>query len=52
MKRLENVYVHKKYEYNRIYVSVDKITQKIVIQLPEDHSVFMNQSVDLSHIFG
>ena len=40
-----------KHEYNRIYVSVDKITQKIVIYLPEDQSVFIFQSADLSHIF-
>ena len=41
-----------KYEYNGIYVSVDKITQKIAIHLPEDQSVFIIQSADLSHIFG
>ena len=39
-------------EYNGIYVSVDKITQKIAIHLPEDQSVFINQSTDLSHNFG
>ena len=37
-----------KYEYNGIYVSVDKITQKIAIPLPEDQSVFIIQSADLS----
>ena len=41
-----------KYEYNGIYVSVDKITQKIAIHLPEDQLVFIIQSADLSHIFG
>ena len=41
-----------KYEYNGIYVSVDKITQKIAIYLTEDQSVFIVQSADLSHIFG
>ena len=41
-----------KYEYNGIYVSVDKITQKVAIHLPEDQSVFIIQSADLSHNFG
>ena len=41
-----------KYEYNEIYVSVDKIAQKIAIHFPEDHSVFIIQSADLSNIFG
>ena len=41
-----------KYEYNEIYVSVDKITQKIAIHLPEDHSVFIIQNADLCNIFG
>ena len=41
-----------KYEYNRIYVSVVKITQKVAIHLPEDQSVFIIQSADLSHILG
>ena len=41
-----------KYEYNGIYVSVDKITQKVAVHLPEDQSVFIIQSADLSHIFG
>ena len=40
-----------KYEYNGIYVSVDKIIQKVAILLPEDQSVFIIQSADLSHIF-
>ena len=30
-----------KYDYNGIYVSVDKITQKVAIHLPEDQSVFI-----------
>ena len=41
-----------KYEYNEIYVSVDKKTQKTAIHLPEDQSVFIIQSADLSQIFG
>ena len=41
-----------KYEYNGIYVSVDKLTQKVDIHLPEDQSVFIIQSADLSHVFG
>ena len=41
-----------KYEYNGINVSENKITQKIAIHLPEDQSVFIIQSADLSHIFG
>ena len=40
------------FEYKGIYVSVDKITQKITIHLPDDQSVFIIQSSDLSHIFG
>ena len=40
------------YEYNGIYVSVDKITQTIAIHLPEDQSVFIIQSANLSPIFG
>ena len=39
-------------EYNGIYVSVDKFTQKIAVPLPENESVFIIQSSDLSHIFG
>ena len=41
-----------KKEYNVIYVSLDKITEKIAIQLPEDQSVFIILSADLSHNFG
>ena len=41
-----------KYDDNGIYVKVDKITQKVAIHLPEDQSVFITQSADLSHIFG
>ena len=41
-----------KYEYNGIYVSVDKVTQKIAIHLPEDQSLFKIQSANLSHPFG
>ena len=40
------------FEYNGIYVSVDKITQKIAVHLPENQSVVIIQSSDLSHIFG
>ena len=39
-------------EYNRIYVSVDKITQKVAVHLPENQSLFIIQSVDLSQIIG
>ena len=35
-----------------IYVSVDKITQKVAVHLPENQSVFINQSSYLSHVFG
>ena len=40
------------FEYNGIFVSVDKITQKVAVHLPETQSVFIIQSADLSHIFG
>ena len=40
------------FEYNGIYVSVDKNTQKVAVHLPENQSVFIIQSADLSHIFG
>ena len=40
------------FEYNGIYASVDKITQKVANHLPESQSVFIIQSADLSHIFG
>ena len=33
------------YEYNRIHVSVDKVTPKIAIQLPGDQSVFIIQKL-------
>ena len=39
------------FEYNEIYVSVDKITPNIV-HLPKYQSVFIIQSADLSHVFG
>ena len=41
-----------KYVNNGIYVSVYNITQKNAIHLPEDQSVFIIQSADLSHVFG
>ena len=41
-----------KYENNGFNVSGDEITQKSAIHSPGDQSVFMIQSVDLSHIFG
>ena len=41
-----------KFEYNGIYVSVDEITQKTAIYLPEHQSVLIIQSANLSHIFG
>ena len=40
------------FEYSAIFVSVDKITQKIAVQLPKNQSVFIIQSSELSHIFG
>ena len=40
------------FECNEIYVSVAKITQKNVIQIPEAQSVFIIQKIDLSHIYG
>ena len=40
------------FEYNGIYVSADKMTQKVAVHLPESQSVFIIQSADLSHIFG
>ena len=40
------------FEYNRINLSVDKITQKVAVHLPESQSVFIIQSSDLSYIFG
>ena len=40
------------FDYNGIYVSVDKITLKIAVHLPENQSGFIIQSSDLCHIFG
>ena len=40
------------YDYNGIYVSVDKITQKFGLYLPEDQSVFIFQRADLGQISG
>ena len=40
------------FEYNGIYKSAHKITQKVAVHLPENQSVFIIQSSDLSHIFG
>ena len=40
------------FEDKGIYVSVDKITQKIAVHLPDDQSVVIDQSSDLGHIFG
>ena len=40
------------FAYNGIYVSVDKITQKVAVYLSENQSVFIIQSSDLNHIFG
>ena len=42
------------FEYNGIYVSekVYKITQKVAVHLPENQSVYIIQSSDLSYIFG
>ena len=41
----------KKNEYNEIYLSVDKVTQKFNIHLPENQSVFIIHTADWSHIF-
>ena len=41
-----------KYKYSGVFLSVDKITQKIAIHLPEDQSVFIIRSADLSQVFG
>ena len=41
-----------KIDYNGIHKSVNNITRKIAIHLPEDQSVFIIQSADLSHLFG
>ena len=41
-----------KYEYNGIYISVDKITLKIAVHLTEDRSVFVFQSPDSTLTFG
>ena len=38
--------------YNGIYVSVDKVTQKVAVRLPENQSVFILQSSYLSSILG
>ena len=38
------------FEYNAIYVSLDKITQNTAVRLQENQLVFMFQSSDLSHI--
>ena len=38
--------------YNGIYLSIDKITQKVFVPLPENQSLFINQSSDLSHTFS
>ena len=40
------------FEYNGIYVSVDKITQKVAVHLPENPSVFIIRSSDLNYIFS
>ena len=37
---------------SKISVSVYKITQKVAVHLPENQSVFVIESFDLSHIFG
>ena len=54
LKFRQNLHVNllHKYENNGFNVSGDEITQKSAIHSPGDQSVFMIQSVDLSHIFG
>ena len=39
------------FEYNGIYVSVDKITQMVAVNSPENQSVFIIQRACLSHVF-
>ena len=41
-----------KYDYNGIHKSVNNITRKIAIRLPEDQSVFIIQMADSIHLFG
>ena len=38
------------FEYKGLYVSVDKVKQKIAAHIPGDQSVFIIQSSDLSQI--
>ena len=40
------------FDYNGIYASVYNITQKVAVRLPENQSVFILQSSDLSSILG
>ena len=40
------------FENTGIYLSVDQITKKIDVHLPEDQPVYRFQSYDLSHNFG
>ena len=40
------------FENNGFHVSMEKITQKFVVHLPENQSVVIIQSSDTSHIFG
>ena len=40
------------FDYNGIHVSVEKLTQKVVVHLPENQSVFIIQRSDSNHIFG
>ena len=40
------------FEYKRICISLDKITQKIAGHLPENESVFFSQFSYLSRLFG
>ena len=39
------------FEYNGIYISVDKITLKVAIHLPESQSLFNIENSELSHVF-
>ena len=40
------------FDYNGFYISVDKNTQKVVVHLLENQTIFIIQSSDLIHLFG
>ena len=49
-KNIRERLVAQAFEYNGIFLSVDKITQKVAVHLPENQSVFIIQSSESSHI--